>query len=161
MEEQRIISKCVADKIYELVSNPDDKVNPEFLEDEEIIARLQTIKLSLLNHNETVQQNRNLQGELNKANSKLEEIKKKPFFPYPLNSGNNADYGAFILISHAWFSFLNTAQQVGIVEVQYKNDGRRVMYVGITTPVATEEGFNNSVLEIAQFGQKIKDSSEG
>lgn len=45
---QEVISKDVAEKLYDLVAKPDDKVNPESLYDEEIISRLHTIKMSLI-----------------------------------------------------------------------------------------------------------------
>ena len=112
-------------------------------------------------YNAVVQQNKDLQTELNQKNKMIDELNSKPFFPYQMNDGGRLDFGSFVLISHAWFSFLNTKFQVGIVEVEYKNDNRRVMYVGITNPVATERGFRDSVIEIAAYGQKIKDSAEG
>ena len=133
----------------------------EELPDEVVEKRFQTLRLALTNHDETVKQNRDLQSELNNTKKELNELKNKPFFPFPMNSGDGLDFGEFILISHAWFSFLNTLQQIGIVEVEYKAQKRRVLYVGITNPIATAEGFKKSVLEIASFGQKIKDSGDG
>ena len=133
----------------------------EELPDDVVEKRFQTLKHALTNHDETVKQNRDLQSELNNTKRELEELKNKPFFPFPMNSGGGLDFGEFVLISHAWFSFLNSLQQVGIVEVEYKTQNRRVVYIGITNSTATPEGFKKSVLEIAKFGQKIKDSGDG
>lgn len=159
MEEQRIISKCVADKMYDLISKPDDDLKPEYMEDDEVIKRLHTIKLSLLNHEETVQQNRNLQGEIQVISNKLEKLQDKPFFPYEMNSGNNLDFGEFILISSAWFTIPNLPAQLGIVEVEWKNSGIRKMYLGAGS--SNGKDFKKDVVSIALYGQKIKDSSEG
>lgn len=159
MEEQRIISKCVADKMYDLISQPDDDLKPEYMEDDEVIKRLHTIKLSLLNHEETVQQNRNLQGEIQVISNKLEKLQDKPFFPYEMNSGNNLDFGEFILISSAWFTIPNLPAQLGIVEVEWKNSGIRKMYLGAGS--SNGKDFKKDVVSIALYGQKIKDSSEG
>jgi len=159
MEEQRIISKCVADKMYDLISQPDDDLKPEYMEDDEVIKRLHTIKLSLLNHEETVQQNRNLQGEVQIISNKLKKLQDKPFFPYEMNSGNNLDFGEFILISSAWFTIPNLPAQLGIVEVEWKNSGIRKMYLGAGS--SNGKDFKKDVVSIALYGQKIKDSSEG
>ena len=63
---QTIISTDVALKMYDLIQTPEDSMDVKFLEDEEIINRLHTVKISLLNHEETVNQNRQLQSELNR-----------------------------------------------------------------------------------------------
>lgn len=140
----------------------DDGVSWEDLLDEVLEARFETLKLSISNYNNVVQQNKSLQTQLNETTAALEKLKEKPFFPYLMNSGNMADFGEFYLVSHAWFSFLDEKQQIGIVEVEYKNqNGRRVMYMGITKGEPTQEGFVQSVLKIANYGQKIKDSSDG
>lgn len=148
---QEVISKDVAEKLYDLVAKPDDKVSPESLYDEEIISRLHTIKMSLINHKETIWQNRQLQGELS-------DLKSKPFFPYALNSGNRMDFGEFVLISHAWFTIPNLPVQLGIVEVEWKSSGIRKMYLGAGS--TNGKDFKKDVLSIALYGQKIKDSSE-
>jgi len=149
---QTIMTTEVAREMYDLISRPDDTRNPEFLEDEEIIKRLKTVKLSLSNYDNVVHQNKNLQKELN-------TLKKQPFFPYMLNSGNNQDFGEFYLISHAWFSITNFPIQLGIVEVEWKSSGVRKMYLGAGSTGGKD--FNKDVLSIALHGQKIKDSSEG
>ncbi len=156
---QTIVTTGVVQEMYKLISCPDNNMNPEFLEDEEIIKRLKAVRMSLLNHEETVIQNRNLQTELNKANKKLEELNRKPFFPYQLNSGNRTDFGEFYLISHAWFTISNFPIQLGIVEVEWKSSGVRKMYLGVGT--SNGKDFKQDVLNIALHGQKIKDSSEG
>lgn len=148
---QMIMTTEVAREMYDLISRPDDTRNPEFLEDEEILKRLKTIKLSLSNYENVVQQNKNLQSELN-------TLKKQPFFPYALNSGYNEDYGEFYLISHAWFSISNFPIQLGIVEVEWKSSGIRKMYLGAGS--TNGKDFKKDVLSIALHGQKIKDSSE-
>ena len=148
---QEVISKDVAEKLYDLVAKPDDKVSPESLYDEEIISRLHTIKMSLINHEETIWQNHQLQGELS-------DLKNKPFFPYALNSGNRMDFGEFVLISHAWFTISNLPVQLGIVEVEWKSSGIRKMYLGAGS--TNGKDFKKDVLSIALYGQKIKDSSE-
>ena len=148
---QEVISKDVAEKLYDLVAKPDDKVSPESLYDEEIISRLHTIKMSLINHEEVVTQNHNLQRELN-------DLKNKPFFPYELNSGNGMDFGEFVLISHAWFTIPNLPVQLGIVEIEWKSSGIRKMYLGAGS--TNGKDFKKDVLSIALYGQKIKDSSE-
>lgn len=148
---QVIMTTEVAREMYDLISRPDDTRNPEFLEDEEILKRLKTIKLSLSNYENVVQQNKNLQKELN-------TLKKQPFFPYALNSGYNEDYGEFYLISHAWFSISNFPIQLGIVEVEWKSSGIRKMYLGAGS--TNGKDFKKDVLSIALHGQKIKDSSE-
>lgn len=155
---QTIVSTNVIQKVYDLISKADDERDVQFLEDEEIINRLQTIKMSLLNHNDTVKQNRDLQGDLNAKNRELNELKKKPFFPYALNSGNNMDFGEFILISHAWFTISNIPFQLGIVEVEWKSSGVRKMYLGAGS--TNGKSFKQDVLSIALHGQKIKDSAE-
>jgi hypothetical protein len=149
---QTIMTTEVAREMYDLISRPDDTRNPEFLEDKEIIKRLKTVKLSLSNYDNVVHQNKNLQKELN-------TLKKQPFFPYMLNSGNNQDFGEFYLISHAWFSITNFPIQLGIVEVEWKSSGVRKMYLGAGSTGGKD--FNKDVLSIALHGQKIKDSSEG
>ncbi len=155
---QTIVTTEVARAMYDLISHPDDGRSPEYLEDEEIIERLKAIKLSLCNHKETVQQNRDLQVELKDVKNKLEELSKKPFFPYILNSGNNMDFGEFILISHAWFTISNIPFQLGIVEVEWKQSNIRKMYLG--AGASNGKDFKKDVLSIALHGQKIKDSSE-
>ena len=155
---QTIISTNVAQKMYDLISQSDDNQSPEFLEDEEIIKRLHSIKMSLLNHNEVIEQNRNLQTELNIRNKELKKIKELPFFPYALNSGNRMDFGEFYLISHAWFSISNFPIQLGIVEVEWKSSGVRKMYLGAGS--TNGKDFKKDVLSIALHGQKIKDSEE-
>ena len=156
---QSIISTTVAEKMYDLISDPNDNQSPEYFEDEEIIKRLQAIKLSLQNHEETVLQNRDLQGELNKKERELEQLKKQPFFPYAMNDGGRTDFGEFYLISHAWFTIPNIQSQLGIVEVEWKSSGVRKMYLGAGN--TNGENFNQDVRSIALYGQKIKDSSEG
>ena len=158
MQEQRIVSKCVADEIYKLVGKEDDKLKAEFLEDEEIVNRLIAIKLSLSNYNKIIEQNVNLQTELNLLKDKIKDIKKKPFFPYALNSEQNMDFGEFYLISHAWFTIPNLHEQLGIVEVEWKSSGVRKTYLGKGDSNGTN--FKADVLSIALHGQKIKDSSE-
>lgn len=148
---QTIISTSVAQKMYELIDDIDDPRNPEFLEDEEIIKKLHSIQMSLINHEEVVTQNRNLQRELN-------NLKQKPFFPYALNSGNRMDFGEFVLISHAWFTIPNLPVQLGIVEVEWKSSGIRKMYLGAGS--TNGKDFKKDVLSIALYGQKIKDPSE-
>ena len=108
-------------------------------------------KMSLINHKETIWQNRQLQGELS-------DLKSKPFFPYALNSGNRMDFGEFVLISHAWFTIPNLPVQLGIVEVEWKSSGIRKMYLGAGS--TNGKDFKKDVLSIALYGQKIKDSSE-
>lgn len=148
---QTIISTNVAQKMYELIDDIDDPRNPEFLEDEEIIKKLHSIQMSLRNHEEVVNQNRQLQRELN-------DLKNKPFFPYELNSGNGMDFGEFVLISHAWFTIQNLPAQLGIVEVEWKSSGLRKMYLGAGSSGGKD--FKKDVVSIALHGQKIKDSSE-
>lgn len=155
---QSIISTAVADKMYDLISDPEDKQSPEFLEDEEIIKRLNAVKMSLQNHEETIIQNRNLQGELKNKTRELEQLKKQPFFPYSMNDGGRADFGEFYLISHAWFTISNFPISLGIVEVEWKTSGIRKMYLGAGS--TNGKDFNKDVLSIALHGQKIKDSSE-
>lgn len=155
---QTIISTDVAEKMYDLIKSPDDTRDPEFLEDEEIVKRLQSIKMSLQNHDETVTQNKNLQTSLRQKEKELKELKKKPFFPYSLNSGNMADYGEFLLVSHAWFTIPNLPVQLGIVEVEWKSSGVRKMYLG--AGASGGKDFKSDVVSIALFGQKIKDSSD-
>ena len=134
----------------------------------ELECETHTMLLCVKNHDETVEQNRQLQTELNKANDKIKtlenEIKKLknlPFFPYPMNSGGRQDYGEFYLISHAWFSCMQERQQVGIVEVEWKADGRRCIYLGIGSGIPNPDMFNFDVRKIALYGQKIKDSNDG
>ena len=155
---QTIVSTDVAQKMYDLISYPYDKMKPEYLEDEEIINRLHTVKMSLLNHEETVNQNRQLQSELNRKQKEIDELKKMPFFPYALNSGEGMDFGEFVLISHAWFTIPNLPAQLGIVEVEWKTSSIRKMYLGVGTSCG--KNFKEDVLSIALHGQKIKDSSE-
>lgn len=88
----------------------------------------------------------------------LKKLKEKPFFPYVLNSGNNMDFGEFILISHAWFTISNIPFQLGIVEVEWKKSKVRKMYLGAGS--TNGKDFKKDVLSIALHGQKIKDSSE-
>lgn len=93
-----------------------------------------------------VKQNKSLQSE-------IKTLKEAPFFPYALNDGKRIDFGEFYLISHAWFSFLNTTDTIGIVEVEYKDTNHsRKMYMGI----GTGGDWTADVLKIAQYGQKIK-----
>lgn len=154
---QTIISTDVAEKMYDLIKSPDDTRDPEFLEDEEIINRLQSIKMSLQNHDETVKQNKNLQTSLRLKETELAELKKKPFFPYALNSGNMTDFGEFLLVSHAWFTIPNLPVQLGIVEVEWKSSGVRKMYLG--AGAFGGKDFKRDVMAIALHGQKIKDLS--
>lgn len=148
---QTIVTTEVARKMYDLISRPDDDQKPEFLEDEEILKRLNGIKLSLSNYYNVVSQNKNLQRELN-------DIKKQPFFPYALNSGNYEDFGEFYLVSHAWFTIPNIPFQLGIVEVEWKCSGIRKMYLGAGS--TNGKDFKKDVISVAMYGQKIKDASE-
>lgn len=152
---QTIVSANVACAMYNLISNPADTQRPEFLEDEEIISRMYSIEMSLKNYEKTVEQNRQLQQELNAKTKELEELKKRPFFPYEMNSGNNMDFGEFILISHAWFTIPNLHEQLGIIEVEWKSSGVRKMYLGKGDSNGTN--FKADVLSIVLHGQKIKD----
>lgn len=155
---QVIISADVAQSMYDLVSDVENPQKPEFWEDKEVIDRLRSIKMSLNNHEETVKQNRQLQQELKAKRKALEELKKRPFFPYKMNSGNNMDFGEFILISHAWFTISNLHEQLGIIEVEWKTSGVRKMYLGKGD--SNGVNFKADVLSIALHGQKIKDSSD-
>lgn len=155
---QVIISANVAQSMYDLVADVNDPRTPEIWEDIEIIDRLRAIRMSLKNHEETVKQNRQLQQELNAKTKALEELKKRPFFPYKMNSGNNMDFGEFILISHAWFTIPNLHEQLGIIEVEWKTSGVRKMYLGKGD--SNGVNFKADVLSIALHGQKIKDSSD-
>lgn len=155
---QVIISADVAQSMYDLVSDVENPQPPEFWEDKEVIDRLRSIKMSLNNHEETVKQNRQLQQELNVKTKALKELKKRPFFPYKMNSGNNMDFGEFILISHAWFTIPNLHEQLGIIEVEWKSLGVRKMYLGKGD--SNGVNFKADVLSIALCGQKIKDSSD-
>lgn len=155
---QSIISTAVAEKMYELIADPEDTQKPEYLEDEEIIKRLQAIKLSLQNHEGTVQQNRDLQSRLSSREKELEKLKNAPFFPYIMNDGGRADFGAFYLISHAWFNITNFPILLGIVEIEWKDTGIRKMYLGAGS--TNGKDFRQDVFGVALHGQKIKDSSE-
>ena len=155
---QVIISADVAQSMYDLVADTNDNQKPEFWEDKEVIDRLRSIQMSLNNHEETVKQNRQLQQELNAKTKELEELKKRPFFPYKMNSGNNMDFGEFVLISHAWFTIPNLHEQLGIIEVEWKSSGVRKMYLGKGD--SNGVNFKADVLSIALHGQKIKDSSD-
>ena len=155
---QVIISADVAQSMYDLVADVENPQKPEFWEDKEVIDRLRSIRMSLNNHEETVKQNRQLQQELNAKTKALKELKKRPFFPYKMNSGDNMDFGEFVLISHAWFTIPNLPVQLGIVEVEWKSSGIRKMYLGAGSTKGKD--FKKDVLSIALYGQKIKDSSE-
>lgn len=157
------LTREIAVKEYVELLKKDDETFGDALKMsiEEQYSRLKAIRLSLQNHEGTVQQNRNLQQELQNKEKTIKKLKERPFFPYPMNDGGMTDFGEFYLVSHAWFSFLNTTQQVGIVEVEYKTpDKSRKIYVGIASGDPTAECFNQSVLSIAKYGQKIKDSSD-
>ena len=153
MKEQfkNIFSPDVVREVYDLIRYESDEQPPEFLTDEEILKRLSGIKLSLAGYKKIVQQNKNLQSELS-------EIKKRPFFPYVLNSGNHADFGEFYLISHAWFTISNLPCQLGIVEIECKPEGTRKMYLGYGESCGKD--FRKDVVNVVLFGQKIKDSGE-
>ena len=155
---QTIVTSAVAREMYDLISDPEDNKSPEYLEDEEIIKRLKAVKLSLKNHEETVLQNRDLQGQLNNKARELEQIKQRPFFPYPMNDGGRTDFGGFYLISHAWFNITNFPLLLGIVEVEWKPSGIRKMYLGAGN--TNGKDFKQDVLGVVLHGQKIKDSSE-
>lgn len=155
---QAIISADVAQSMYDLVADVENPLKPEFWEDKEVIDRLRSIRMSLNNHEKTVKQNRQLQQELKAKRKALEELKKRPFFPYKMNSGNNMDFGEFILISHAWFTIPNLHEQLGIIEVEWKTSGVRKMYLGKGD--SNGVNFKADVLSIALHGQKIKDSKE-
>lgn len=116
------------------------------------------LSLVISQYNAVVKQNCQLQKDLNSKQKELNELEKKPFFPYALNSGNNADFGEFILISHAWFTISNIPFQLGIVEVEWKSSGVRKMYLGAGS--TNGKSFKQDVLSIALHGQKIKDSAE-
>jgi hypothetical protein len=99
-----------------------------------------------IQYDKVVEQNHDLQTE-------LKNTKEAPFFPYPLNDGNRADFGEFYLISHAWFTFLNTADYVGVIEVEFKDVSKsRKMYIGI----GKGKDISVDVMNIAHYGQKIK-----
>lgn len=99
-----------------------------------------------IQYNKVVEQNHDLQTE-------IKNTKEAPFFPYQLNDGNRADFGEFYLISHAWFTFLNTVDCVGVIEVEHKDVSKsRKMYIGI----GKGKDISVDVLNIAQYGQKIK-----
>ena len=128
-----------------------------------LTQQIKEMRLSVQNHKETIQQNRCLQSELRKANdeiirlqNKIKELEKRPFFPYPMNDGRRKDYGEFYLISHAWFSFLNTTQQVGIVEVEWKS-GNHCLYIGLGSGVPNLKMFDFEVKNIALYGHKLKE----
>lgn len=99
-----------------------------------------------IQYDKVVEQNRDLQTD-------LKNKKEAPFFPYPLNDGGRTDFGEFYLISHAWFSFLNTPDLVGIVEVEYKDvSNTKKMYIGI----GKGKDLSVDVMNVTQYGQKVK-----
>ena len=136
----------------------DDGQSWEDLSDEELFRRFNGLKLSLQNHEETVQQNRNLQTQLTTKEAELKKIKEAPFFPYVMNDGGRAEYKEFYLISHAWFTIPNLPALLGIVEVEWKSSGIKKMYLGVGS--TNGKNFNKDVASIVFYGQKIKDSSE-
>lgn len=150
---QNVIARHLAFKEYFEILKKEDETFEQVLNitPAEQLERLKLIRLSLENHEQTVKQNKNLQSE-------LRELKKQPFFPYALNSGNRTDFGEFYLISHAWFSISNFPIQLGIVEVEWKSSGVRKMYLGAGS--TNGKDFKKDVLSITLHGQKIKDSSE-
>lgn len=118
---------------------------------ESVIRQLKTKNnQAVTQYNEVVKQNKNLQ-------TKLKLLKKQPFFPYKLNSGNNMDFGEFILISHAWFTISNLSEQLGIIDVEWKLSGVRKMYLGKGD--SNGANFKADVLSIVLCGQVIGDSS--
>lgn len=137
----------------------DDGMSWEELSDEILEARFKSLQLSLSNYNNVVQQNKELQTRLNTTTKSLNELKDKPFFPYLLNSGGMMDFGAFYLVSHAWFTIPNLQDQLGIVEVEWKDSGIRKMYLGAGK--TRGKSFKEDVLSVAMYGQKIKDPSDG
>ena len=155
---QVVILEDIAKPMCGLIYEVDNSLNPKFWKDKEMVDRLRAIQISLNNHEETVEQNHQLQQELNAKTKELEELKKRPFFPFRMNSGNNMDFGEFILISHAWFTIPNLHEQLGIIEVEWKSSGIRKMYLGKGDSNGTN--FKADVLSIALYGQKIKDSKE-
>ena len=92
----------------------------EELPDEVVEKRFQTLRHALTNHDETVKQNRDLQSELNNTKRKLEELKNKPFFPVPDEFGRRVGLWRIYTNFACVVQFLNTLQQIGIVEVEYK-----------------------------------------
>lgn len=148
-ELSKQFSEQMTSKLWGLLENPEDEKALFAFGEEEILKRFNTLKMSLDNHEATVKQNRDLQTELN-------NLKNKPFFPFGLNSGGLTDYGEFLLVSHAWFGFLDETRQIGIVEVEWKKSGKRCLYMGIGSGKATLENFNADVRKIALYGQKIK-----
>lgn len=123
---------------------------------EKLQKEIQAMRLSVQNHDETVKQNRDLQTELKNAKDKIKELESRPFFPYQMNDGGRKDYGEFYLISHAWFSFINTTQQVGIVEVEWKS-GSHCLYIGLGSGVPNLKMFDFDVKNIALYGHKLKE----
>lgn len=148
------VKKTITSFLLALLENSDGQ-SWEDLSDEELTRRFNGLKFSLQNHEETVQQNRNLQRELQNAKNKIDELNSKPFFPYRMNDGGRADFGDFILISHAWFTVSNFPLALGIVDVEWKSDNRRKMYLGVGS--SNGKDFNQDVLSIALHGQKIKE----
>lgn len=131
----------------------DETDEPLKLNIEDTIKVLTGVKLSIKNHEETIAQNRDLQSEIKTKNDKLAELEKRPFFPYPMNDGNMADFGEFYLVSHAWFHSLNESRQIGIIEIQTKSTDERKIYLGMSKGLSD---FKQDVLNIAQYGSKIK-----
>ena len=148
------VKKTIISFLLALLENSDGQ-SWEDLSDEELTRRFNGLKFSLQNHEETVRQNRNLQRELQNAKNKIDELNSKPFFPYRMNDGGRADFGDFILISHAWFTVSNFPLTLGIVEVEWKSDKSRKMYLGVGS--SNGKNFNQDVLSIALHGQKIKE----
>ncbi|MBO4739426.1 MAG: hypothetical protein J5606_07700 [Bacteroidales bacterium] len=93
-------------------------------------------------YQKVVEQNRALQQELKEKSMQI-----------GWNAIENADYGEFVLIRHSWCSFLNTTDTVGFIDIQYKKDKHRRIYVGI----GKGADFNTDVLNIAKHGTCIKD----
>lgn len=119
---------------------------------ESVVKDLKTAnEQAVTQYEQVVKQNVNLQNE-------IKTLKSQPFFPYKLNSGNNTDFGEFILISHAWFTISNLPAQLGIVDVVWKSSGVRKMYLG--AGCSGGKDFKSDVLAVAMHGQKIKDLSE-
>lgn len=115
---------------------------------ESVVKDLKTAnEQAVTQYEQVVKQNVNLQNE-------IKTLKNQPFFPYELNSGNNTDFGEFILISHAWFTISNLSEQLGIIEVEWKATGNRKMYLGKGDSNGVD--FRTDVLSIAQHGQKLR-----
>lgn len=132
------------DALMDLICIKDDEALD--VSEELIVNRIDTIKLALNNHNETVKQNQNLQQSV--RDLQKYDIRELPANDIDLEISENVK-----AVKYSFYTFLNSYLSIGLIKVIDTRLQNRVskMYLGL----AQGSDFKADVANIVLYGQKI------